>query len=95
MVDPVVMEAACADGEHRLCKSRRACPFEPHTRVARHIDEQATGAKAVGLVLGDEHERVVGVLKHAVDDDVVIGENVANWKGTSACGRQGSASVLF
>jgi hypothetical protein len=69
--------------------------------VAGHVDEQAPGREGPELVLVDEHQRGVGVLEGAVDDDVMLGKELGDRLRTRRIDRQrarrvdGPASSLF
>ena len=73
VVDGVVVDVV-ADREHRLGERGGPRPAETHPLVAGHVDDQAAGREGGQVVVGDEDQRRVGVLQHAVDDDVVLGE---------------------
>ncbi len=60
--------------DDRLGKRGRSCPAETHAGVTRDVDDQAPGSERRQILLGDENQRCVGILKDAVDDDVVVGE---------------------
>ena len=49
-------------------------PAEAHPLVAGDVDDEAARRERRQVVVGEEHQRSVGVLQHAVDDDVVLGE---------------------
>ena len=65
-----------ADRDHGLGEGRGARPAEAHALVAGHVHDQAAAREGAQLAGGDEHQRRVGVLQHAVDHDVVPGEEV-------------------
>ena len=73
MVDGVVVDVA-TDREGRLGERRRPRPLEAHALVTGHVDDQAAALEQLEILVGDEDQRVIGVLQDAVDDDVVPGQ---------------------
>ena len=55
---------------------RRARPAESHALVAGDVDDQGAGCEGREVVVGEERQRGVGVLQNAVDDDVVLREEL-------------------
>ena len=51
-------------------------PAESHALVAGDVDDQGAGRARREVVVGEERQRGVGVLEHAVDDDVVLCEEL-------------------
>ena len=80
VVHRVVVHVA-ADLDGRLHERRRLRPGESHAFVARDIDDQAAGRERVELTLVEEDQRRIGVLQHAVDDDVVLREELRDRHG--------------
>ena len=56
-------------------------PAEAHAGVARDVDDQAARSEGGQVVLGDEDQWCAGILEHAVDDDVVVGEEAGHRDG--------------
>src|SRR6478609_449410 len=75
VVDGVV-EHVVADEEGGVGEGRRLRPAETHALVARHVDDDAARRHPLEVVVRHERDRGVGVLEHAVDDDVVLGEEL-------------------
>jgi hypothetical protein len=51
-------------------------PAESHGLVAGDVDDQGTWCHVRKVVVCQERERRISVLEHAVDDDVVLGEEL-------------------
>lgn len=83
MVDPVVVHAI-ADAEHRLAERRGPGELEAHALVTGHVDDEAARGVKTKVVVGNEHQRRVGVLQDAVDDDVLLGEELRHRHRTGA-----------
>ncbi len=73
MVHGVVVDVV-ADGEHRVVEGGGPSPGEAHALVAGDVDDEGAGRELRQVLLRQEHQRRRGVLEHAVDDDVVPGE---------------------
>ena len=77
MVHGVVVHAVC-HLDDRLGERGRVRPAETHAGVTRDVDDQASRSEGGQVVLGDEDQGRVGILKDAVDDDVVVGEELGH-----------------
>ena len=53
-------------------------PAEPHSHVARHVDDKAARCERGQIVFGEEDQRRGRVLKYAVDDDVVVRQELGH-----------------
>jgi hypothetical protein len=80
VVDGVIVDPV-PDGEHGVLEARRPCPAEAHALVTGDVHDEAAALERRQIVVDEEHRRVVGVLQHAVDDDVVLGDEVRERHG--------------
>ncbi len=75
VVDGVVRDVG-ADGEGRVVERGGPRPTEGHRLIAGHIDDHAARLERREIVLDQECQWRIGVLKDAVDDDIVLGEKL-------------------
>ena len=73
MIDAVVGDPI-THLEGRLVERGRTRPAEAHALIAGHVDDQGAGGQSRQVGFGEEHHRRVRVRQHAVDDEVVLGE---------------------